>query len=85
MFNYSGTTVQPKSNMEDLYCKMYENTLTHLERKLYHLRNPEDLVLGTLKAICEFYQADWSGILDADLQLGVWTPIWWYSAKTKAM
>ena len=41
--------------------------------------------MGTLQALCEFYDADWSGIVDADLQLGVWTPIWWYNADKKGM
>lgn len=62
------------------YCIEYEKSLSQLERGLYHLRNPEDIIMGTLKALCEFYEADWSGILDADLELGVWTPIWWYNA-----
>lgn len=73
------------SSMEEKYCRMYESTLTRLERELYQLRKPEDIIMGTLEAVCEFYQADWSGILDADLQLGVWTPIWWYNIKKKGM
>lgn len=56
-----------------------------MERELYHLRSPEEIIMGTLQALCDFYHADWSGILDADLHLGVWTPIWWYNADKKGM
>ena len=68
------------SSVDVQYSIEYERFLSSLERNLYHLRNPEDIIMGTLKALCEFYEADWSGILDADLQLGVWTPIWWFNA-----
>lgn len=67
------------------YCIEYEKYLSQLERNLYHLRSPEDIIMGTLMALCEFYKADWSGILDADLQLGVWTPMWWYNAMKGGM
>lgn len=69
----------------DRYCVAYEECLSQLERALYHLKNPEDIIMGTLEALCAFYQADWSGILDADLQLGVWTPIWWYNPIKEGM
>lgn len=85
VLNCVDDTIHSMSPMEDGYCEMYESRLSHLERELYQLRKPEDIIMGTLEAVCEFYQADWSGILDADLQLGVWTPIWWYNAEQKAM
>ena len=45
----------------DRYCVAYEECLSQLERALYHLKNPEDIIMGTLEALCAFYQADWSG------------------------
>ena len=59
--------------------------LSQMERTLYCLRKPEDIIQGMLKGVCEFYQADWSGILEADIECGVWNPAWWYNAQTGGM
>lgn len=67
------------------YCIAYEQSLSLLERELYHLRNPDDIIIGVLAASCSFYEAEWAGVLDADLEMGIWTPIWWYNANTGAM
>ena len=70
---------------DSTYCIAYERSLTLLERELYHLRNPEDIIIGVLEAVCSFYEAEWAGVLDADLEIGIWTPIWWYNANTGAL
>ena len=67
------------------YCIAYEQSLTLLERQLYHLRNPDDIIIGVLEAVCSFYEAEWAGVLDADLEIGIWTPIWWYNENTGAL
>ena len=28
-----------------------------------------------------YLNADWCGILDVDMEIGVWTPIWWYDRE----
>lgn len=70
---------------DSAYCIAYEQSLTLLERELYHLRNPDDIIIGVLEAVCSFYEAEWAGVLDADLDIGIWTPIWWYNTNTGAM
>lgn len=72
-------------SIESTYCIAYEQNLRVLERELYHMRNPDDIIIGVLNAVCSFYEAEWAGVLDADLEIGVWTPIWWYSTNTGAM
>lgn len=27
-----------------------------------------------------YYDADWCGAINADLEVGIWTPIWWVDA-----
>ena len=41
--------------------------------------------MKTLITACEFYEADWCGILLLDLDIGVWRPYWWYDVKRGAM
>lgn len=72
-------------SIESTYCIAYEQNLRGLERELYHMRNPDDIIIGVLKAVCSFYEAEWAGVLDADLEMGIWTPIWWYNMSTGAM
>ena len=38
-----------------------------------------------MEAVCSFYDAEWAGVLDADLEMGIWTPIWWYNTETGPM
>ncbi len=68
-------------NDDSTYCVAYEHSLTVLERKLYDLRSPDDIIIGVLIATCSFYEAEWVGVLDADLEIGIWTPMWWYSKE----
>ena len=53
-------------------------TLSALERQLHVSDDPEEIARWTMKVACEFYGADWCGFLQADLELGIWTPFWWY-------
>ena len=43
-------------NRDSTYCIAYEQSLTSLERELYHLRNPDDIIIGVLEAVCSFYR-----------------------------
>ena len=36
-----------------------------------------------LKTVCTFYDADWAGLLELDLELGVTTTGWQYHAESK--
>ncbi|MBQ8237461.1 MAG: transcriptional regulator [Oscillospiraceae bacterium] len=61
------------------YAMEVERTLTSLEARLHTSDDPEEIAKMTLKAACEFYQGDWAGILEVDLDLNIWTPFWWYN------
>ena len=61
------------------YCTHQDRTLKQLEANLHTSDEPEEIAMGTLKTACDFYEGDWAGILEVDLDLGIWTPVWWYN------
>lgn len=61
------------------YCKDLERTLRVLEAHLHESDDPVEIAHNTMKTACEFYGADWCGILEVDLDLGIWTPSMWYN------
>lgn len=61
------------------YCTHQDRTLKQLEANLHTSDDPEEIAMGTLKTACDFYEGDWVGILEVDLDLGIWTPVWWYN------
>lgn len=61
------------------YAIEVERTLTKLEARLHTSDDPEEIAMMALKTACEFYQADWAGLLEVDLDLNIWTPFWWYN------
>ena len=62
-----------------------ERTLRILETSLHNTDNSEEIAIQTMEAVCEFYDADFCGVLDVDLDVGVWTPEIWYEPKFGAM
>lgn len=66
-----------------IYCVEQEQTIDHLESALHTSDNPEEIAMQTLKTACEFYAADWAGIIELDLDLGITTPRWWYNTDPK--
>lgn len=71
------------------YCQDLEHTLNLLEANLHSSDDPEEIAMMALKTACEFYQADWAGLLEVDLDLRIWSPAWWYNSgpndKTQAL
>lgn len=55
------------------------HTLTNLMKDLHVLGDPDQIAMTALKMGCEFYQAEWCGILDCDTSVEVFTPYWWYT------
>ncbi len=47
------------------------------------MNNPKQAAMETMKATVQFYDADWCGILDVDVDadVGVWKPVWWYNKE----
>lgn len=61
------------------YSQDIEKTLRILEQHLHTSDDPKEIAISTLKTVCDFYQGDWAGILEVDLDLNLWTPFWWYN------
>lgn len=63
------------------YSMNLERTLRVLETSLHNTDNSEEIAIQTMEAVCDFYDADFCGVLDVDLDVGVWTPEIWYEPK----
>lgn len=63
------------------YCTELEQTLSALESYLHACDDPKEIAMQTLKSACTFYGGDWSGLLEIDLDLDIWTPVWWYKLQ----
>lgn len=64
------------------YCIEQEQTVSNLETRLHESDDPKEIAMLTLKTVCDFYGADWAGLLDVDLDLDVWTPLWWHNVQS---
>jgi len=67
------------------YAQDVEQALSVLESNLHNSDDPEEVIMHMLSAAAEFYEGDWAGILEADLVMKVWSPLWWYNRKTGGM
>ena len=52
---------------------------------MYGIHEPFDIAQKVLHTACDFYEADWCGIFDADMMLDLWMPFWWYNHATGGM
>ncbi len=64
------------------YAQEVEQTLCLLEEHLHVSDDPEEIATHTLETACDFYQGDWAGILEVDMELNIWTPYWWYNTNS---
>lgn len=64
------------------YSSEFVETLCNLELKSHDQDNPEKIAMNALNTVAEFYDADWCGVVEADLVFHIWNPIWWTSGKT---
>ncbi len=63
----------------------FERCLIELADEVYGLSKPKEIAQNVLRKACEFYDADWCGIFDADMMLKLWMPFWWYNRTTGGM
>ena len=70
---------------DTLYAKAFEKCLTELAAEVYGIHEPFEIAQRTLRTACEFYEADWCGMFDADMMLDLWRPFWWYNRLTGGM
>ena len=65
---------------EDIqYAVEFERTLRDLEALLHESDNADDILARTLSTACDFYDANWAGFLEIDMDLGIWAPYVWYN------
>ncbi len=67
------------------YAISFEKELRTLEAKLHSEEDPELIARLTLMAAAEFYDGDWCGIIEGDLEMEAWCPVLWYDCETKGM
>lgn len=67
------------------YAQDVEQTLSSLESHLHNTDDPEEVIMNMLAAATEFYDGDWAGIMEADLAMKIWSPLWWYNRATDGM
>lgn len=74
------TSEYEERNFDDIQRALdIEHTVKALESQLcYDQHSPEEVARQILKAACKFYDADWCGLIQVDLDLKIWTPFWWY-------
>ena len=63
----------------------FERCIIELADEVYGLSKPKEIAQRVLSKACEFYDADWCGIFDADMMLRLWMPFWWYNRATGGM
>lgn len=70
-------------NTDDIqYCVEQEDMLRKLEIGLMSNDEPYTIAQLTLKSACDFYNADWAGIIIVDFNVNIWRPYWWYTPLT---
>ena len=65
------------------YCIELEQIVSALEENLHTSDDPKEIAMQTLKVACSFYGGDWAGILEVDLDLDVWNPLWWFNMSKR--
>lgn len=63
----------------------YTRTLTALEKQLHSCEDPAVIAMDALKAGAAFYEADWCGVIEGDLEMDAWAPVLWYNVAEHGM
>lgn len=67
------------------YALEFEKNMALLEKQLHSEEEPELIAQKTLIAAAEFYDGDWCGIIEIDVEMEAWCPVLWYNCQTKGM
>lgn len=68
-----------------VYYRDVVELISNIEQTLRTYRDPEEVLDTLLKMTCDFYAADWTGAIDIDFDIGIWTPFRWYSRRSGSM
>lgn len=63
----------------------YTRTLTALEKQLHSCEDPAVIAMDALKVGAAFYEADWCGVIEGDLEMDAWAPVLWYNVAAHGM
>ena len=61
------------------YCIEQEQSISELESGLHTNDDPEEIANKALAMACAFYDADWAGVIEIDLELNIWATGWWHN------
>ena len=67
------------------YSMDIERTFAEVQKGLAVCYDPKEIALNVMRVATEFYDADWCGIVEVDLELGIFSPFWWYNRELGAM
>lgn len=67
------------------YSMDIERTFAAIQKGLSLCYNPKEIALNVMRVATEFYDADWCGIFEVDLELGLFSPFWWFNRERGAM
>ena len=67
------------------YSMDIERTFAEVQKGLAVCYDPKEVALNVMRVATEFYDADWCGIFEVDLELGIFSPFWWYNRELGAM
>lgn len=63
----------------------YTKTMTALEKQLHSCEDPAVIAMDALKVGATFYEADWCGVIEGDLEMDAWAPVLWYNVAQHGM
>ena len=74
--------VTPKEEYTQ-YAEELEASLRKLEATVHESDDSAWIMKNVMRTALEFYDGDWIGFLEVDLELGLWTPTHWYNPGHK--
>ena len=81
--------IQPEAQMDDelhvQYSIDFTRTMTALEKQLHSCEDPSVIAMDALKVGAAFYDGDWCGVIEGDLEMEAWAPVLWYNVANHEM
>lgn len=70
------------SNDADFFAYLHDSStaLESVQKILLEDGYPERVLERCMRMLLQYYDADWCGAVNADLEVGIWTPVWWVDA-----
>ena len=62
------------------YLRDSSTALESVQKILLEDGYPERVLERCMRMLLQYYDADWCGAVNADLEVGIWTPVWWVDA-----